>query len=140
MTSVADSGTIVHPQGMKNQLVGGVVWGVGLSVLERHLYDPQNGLPASTGYWQSKVPTYLDTPTKIETGWVDLPDPENPVGARGVGEPAQGSVSAALNAAISDALDGHLFNMTPVTTDMIINHLAGTEEDAVPLAQNNFRG
>ena len=140
MASVADSGTVVHPQGMKNQLVGGAVWGIGLSALERHLYDPQNGIPASTGYWQSKVPTYLDTPVKIETAWVDLPDPENPVGARGVGEPSQGSVSAALNAAISDALNGHLFNKTPVTTDMIINYLAGTEEDAVPLAQNNYRG
>ena len=140
ISSVADSGTIVHPQGMKNQLVGGAVWAIGLSVLERHLYDPQNGLPASTGFWQSKIPTYLDAPAKIETGWVDLPDPENPVGARGIGEPAMGSVSAAINAAISDALDGHIFNATPVTTDMIINHVAGISEEWVPLAQNNFRG
>ena len=140
IVSVGECGTVMNPQGLKNQLVGGVVWGVGLSVLERHLYDPQNGLPASTGYWQSKVPTYLDTPLKIETGWVDLPDPENPVGARGIGEPTQGSVSAALNAAISDALGGHIFNAAPVTTDMIINHLAGTSEQATPLAQNNFRG
>ena len=140
IVSVGECGTVMHPQGLKNQLVGGVVWGVGLSVLERHLYAPQNGLPASTGYWQSKVPTYLDTPLKIETGWVDLPDPENPVGARGIGEPTQGSVSAALNAAISDALGGHIFNAAPVTTDMIINHLAGTSEQATPLAQNNFRG
>ena len=140
IVSVGECGTVMHPQGLKNQLVGGVVWGVGLSVLERHLYDPQNGLPASTGYRQSKVPTYLDTPLKIETGWVDLPDPENPVGARGIGEPTQGSVSAALNAAISDALGGHIFNAAPVTTDMIINHLAGTSEQATPLAQNNFRG
>ena len=140
ISSVADSGTIVHPQGMKNQLVGGAVWAIGLSVLERHLYDPQNGLPASTGFWQSKIPTYLDAPAKIETGWVDLPDPENPVGARGIGEPAMGSVSAAINAAISDALDGHIFNATPVTTDMIINHIAGISEEWVPLAQNNFRG
>lgn len=140
MVSIGESGTIVHPQGMKNQLVGGAVWGIGLSGYERHLYDPQNGIPASTGYWQSKVPTYLDTPVKIETGWVDLPDPENPVGARGIGEPSMGSVSAALTAAISDALDGHIFGAAPITADMIINHLAGTDENAVPLAQNNFRG
>ena len=140
IVSIGECGTVMHPQGLKNQLVGGAVWGIGLSALERHLYDPQNGLPASTGYWQSKVPTYLDTPVKIETGWVDLPDPENPVGARGIGEPTQGSVSAALTAAISDALDGHIFGAAPVTTDMIINHVAGTQEDAVALAQNNLRG
>ncbi len=140
MVTIAESGTIVHPQGMENQLVGGAVWGIGLSGYERHLYDPQNGLPASTGYWQSKVPTYLDTPVKIGTGWVDLPDPENPVGARGIGEPSMGAVSAALTAAITDALDGHHFATAPITADMIINHLAGTEENAAPLAQNNFRG
>ncbi|MDG2141257.1 MAG: xanthine dehydrogenase family protein molybdopterin-binding subunit [Gammaproteobacteria bacterium] len=140
LINVAESGTIMHPKGMENQLVGGAVWGIGLSGYERHLYDPQNGMPASTGYWQSKVPTYLDTPVKIQTGWVDLPDPENPVGARGVGEPAQGSVSAALTAAITDALDGHIFGASPITADMIINHVAGTTENSVPLAQNNFRG
>ena len=140
LINVADSGTIMHPKGMENQLVGGAVWGIGLSGYERHLYDPQNGMPASTGYWQSKVPTFLDTPVKIQTGWVDLPDPENPVGARGVGEPAQGSVSAALTAAISDALGGHIFGASPITADMIINHVAGTSEDSKLLAQNNFRG
>ena len=97
-------------------------------------------MPASTGFWQSKIPTILDTPANIGTGAVDLPDPENPVGARGIGEPSMGSVSAALNAAITDALGGHLFDTAPVTADMIINHLAGVSEDAIPLAQNNFRG
>ena len=140
LVNIAECGTVVHPQGLANQMRGGAVWGIGLSVLERHLYDPQNGIPASTGFWQSKIPTILDTPAEIGVGWVDLPDPENPVGARGIGEPSMGSVSAALNAAITDALGGHLFNTAPVTTDMIINHLAGISEDAIPLAQNNFRG
>ncbi|MEX0965108.1 MAG: xanthine dehydrogenase family protein molybdopterin-binding subunit [Pseudohongiellaceae bacterium] len=140
MISIAECGTVVHPQGLANQLRGGAVWGIGLSGYERHLYDPQNGIPASTGYWQSKVPTLLDTPANIGTGWVDLPDPENPVGARGVGEPSMGAVSAALTAAISDALDGHIFNAAPVTADMIINHVAGISSEAIPLAQNNFRG
>ena len=140
MISIGECGTVLHPQGLKNQLVGGAVWGIGLSGYERHLYDPQNGLPASTGYWQSKVPTILDTPSKIQTGWVDLPDPENPVGVRGIGEPAMGAVSAALTAAISDALDGHIFNASPITADMIVNHVAGVSSEAVPLAQNNFRG
>ena len=68
LINVADSGTIMHPKGMENQLVGGAVWGIGLSGYERHLYDPQNGMPASTGYWQSKVPTFLDTPE--DTNWL----------------------------------------------------------------------
>ena len=49
IVSIADCGTVVHPQGLANQLRGGAVWGVGLSALERHIYDPQNGMPASPG-------------------------------------------------------------------------------------------
>ena len=86
-----------------------------MASLERHVYDPQNGLPANVGYYQCKPPTYLDVPSNI--GWtaVDIADPDNPVGARGVGEPAMGSATAAVMCALSDALGGHLFNRTPVT-------------------------
>src|SRR5690606_32060340 len=62
LVNVADSGTIIHPQGMRSLLRGGAVEGISLSTYERHLYDPQNGLPASANYWQSKVPTYMDVP------------------------------------------------------------------------------
>ena len=140
LVSVSDCGTVFHPQGLINQLRGGAVWGIGLSAYEQQIYDPQNGLPHSVGYWQSKVPTNLDVPTEMKCGWVDLPDPAVPYGGRGVGEPAQGCVSAALNTAITDALGGHIFNAAPVTPGMIVNHLAGISEQAKPLAQNNFRG
>jgi CO/xanthine dehydrogenase Mo-binding subunit len=140
LVNFSDCGTVVHPQGLDNQLRGGATWGIGLAGYERHLYDPQNGLPASTGYWQSKVPTILDVAPQMTTGGVNLPDPENPVGARGVGEPAQGSVAAALASALWDATEGHMFNTAPVTNDMIVNHYAGTSESAKSLAQNNFRG
>ncbi|GIS50984.1 MAG: hypothetical protein Ct9H90mP25_4180 [Gammaproteobacteria bacterium] len=35
---------------------GGMVWGVGLTNLERHVYDPQNGLPANTGCIKINLP------------------------------------------------------------------------------------
>src|SRR5205823_5006114 len=72
---------------------------------------------------QSKPPTYLDVPAEIGWGAVDKPDPQNPVGVKGVGEPVQGSGAAAITSAIADALGGHLFNRTPVSLDMILNHL-----------------
>ena len=96
--------------------------------------------PPAPDIGKARSPPISTRLARIDTGWVDLPDPENPVGARGIGEPSQGSVSAALTAAISDALDGHIFGAAPITTDMIINHISGTREDAVALAQNNYRG
>ena len=47
------------------------------------------------------------------------------VGGHTVGEPLQGCAAAALLCAISDALGGHYFNRTPVTSDQILNAAAG---------------
>ena len=35
--------------------------------------------------------------------------------------------------AISDALNGHLFNRVPVVPDMIVNHVAGESQSYDPL-------
>jgi len=135
---IAECGTVVHPQGLAAQMAGGAVWGMGMACLERHVYDRHNGLPANIGFYQCGIPTYLDTPLHIRTGAVDLPDPQSPFGARGIGEPAMGCSVAALTSAIADALDGHVFNRTPVSRDMIVNHIAGRGQSFQPLQTNNF--
>ncbi|MDO9316760.1 MAG: xanthine dehydrogenase family protein molybdopterin-binding subunit [Gammaproteobacteria bacterium] len=137
-TAVAECGTVVHPQGLSQAMNGGGVWGIGMAGYERHVYDPQNGLPANVGLYQSKPPTYLDVPAQMLTAGMDMPDPQSPVGARGIGEPAQGCGAAALMSAISDALDGHLFNRTPVTPDMIVNHVAQNGFNTGELKTNTF--
>ena len=136
--AVADCGTVVHPKNFDNAMRGGAVWGVGLAALERHVYDPQNGLPANVGLYQSKPPTILDVPVDTGSAAVNIPDPQNPAGGRGIGEPTQGAACAALASAISDALDGHLFNSAPITTDMIVNHLAGNSYSTQSLKTNTF--
>ncbi|MFB0988010.1 MAG: molybdopterin-dependent oxidoreductase, partial [Gammaproteobacteria bacterium] len=137
-TAIADCGTVVHPKNFDNAMRGGAVWGVGMTALERHVYDPQNGLPANTGLYQNKPPTYLDVNLNTKMGGVNIPDPQNPTGGRGIGEPTQGASAAALASAISDALDGHLFNSAPTTTDMIVNHLAGNTYSTKSLKTNTF--
>lgn len=136
--AIADCGTVVHPKNFDNAMRGGMVWGVGMAALERHVYDPQNGLPANTGLYQSKPPTYKDVPVNTRMGAVNIPDPQNPTGGRGIGEPTQGAAAAAIASAISDALDGHLFNTAPTTTDMIVNHLAGKTYSSKSLKTNTF--
>ena len=128
----------MHPKGLANQMKGGAVWGMGMAALERHVYDPHNGLPANVGFHQCKIPTYMDVPLTTRSDAVDLPDPDNPFGARGIGEPAMGCSVAALTSAISDALDGHNFGRTPVSQDMILNYLADGSQSFKPLQTNNF--
>ena len=78
----------------------------------------------------------FDVPAEIGWGAVDKPDPQNPVGVKGVGEPVQGSGAAAITSAISDAVGGHLFNRTPVSLDMILNHLNKRPQAHKPLQIN----
>ena len=133
-----DCGTVIHPLGMATQVKGGAVMGIGLATKERMVYDPQNGLPANIGLLNAKPPSYLDVPLHMTAGAVDLPDPQNPVGTKGMGEPVMGSAASALICAISDALGGHYFNRTPVMTDMILNAADGRDQSHKPLQVNTF--
>jgi CO/xanthine dehydrogenase Mo-binding subunit len=133
---VADCGTVLHPMGLAAQIKSGAIMGFGLAASERHIYDPQNGLPGNIGFLQSKPPSYLDVASEMQAGWVDIADPQNPVGAKGIGEPVQGCAAAALLCAISDALGGHYFNRTPVVPDMIVNAASGRPQSHKPLQVN----
>ncbi len=133
---VADCGTVMHPQGLAAQVRGGAVMGFGLATTERHIYDPAYGRPGARGLHQAKPKTYLDVPVGMGWAAVDEADPQNPIGAKGVGEPLEGAASAALICAISEALGGHFFNRTPVVTDMIINAAAGRPQSHKPLQTN----
>jgi len=133
---VADCGTVMHPQGLDTQIKGGAVMGFGLAGYERHIFDPQNGLPGNINFLGAKPPSYLDVPPQMTTAAVELEDPDNPIGAKGIGEPVQGCAAAALLCAISTALGGHVFNRAPVLPDMIVNAAAGRTPSHKPLQVN----
>jgi CO/xanthine dehydrogenase Mo-binding subunit len=130
---VADCGTVLHPMGLAAQIRSGAVMGFGMGLSERHIYDPQNGLPGNVGLIQAKPVSYLDVPSQMQTLAVDIQDPQNPVGSKGIGEPVEGCATAAVLAAVADALGGHYFNRMPVLPDMIVNAAARREQSYKPL-------
>jgi CO/xanthine dehydrogenase Mo-binding subunit len=54
---------------------------------------------------------------------LDIPDPETPVGARGVGEPPVGAGFGVVLNALVDALGESAFQRAPVMADMILTSL-----------------
>jgi xanthine dehydrogenase molybdenum-binding subunit len=133
---VADCGTVIHPAGLETQVKSGAIQGFGVATLERIVYDPQIGVPASIGLYQAKPPTYGDVAQRFYSSAVDKPDPSSPLGTKGIGEPLLGCAAAAVLCAISEAIGGHVFNRTPIVPDMILNHLAGRPQAHGPLQVN----
>ena len=78
----------------------------------------------------------VDGPEKMDGIAVNLPDSQNPIGSKGIGEPVMGSAASALLCAISDALGGHMFNRTPVLPDMILLAASDMPQSHKPLQVN----
>jgi CO/xanthine dehydrogenase Mo-binding subunit len=58
---------------------------------------------------------------------VGIPDPQTPVGAKGIGEPSVGAGAAVLTTAIADAMGGICLCRTPLTPDLILARLENRE-------------
>jgi CO/xanthine dehydrogenase Mo-binding subunit len=76
--------------------------------------------------------TIMDTPPmKWET--LGIPDPETPVGARGIGEPPVGAGYGAVLNAIADAVGVDVFRRAPVTADIVLMSLENKKRMHEPL-------
>jgi xanthine dehydrogenase YagR molybdenum-binding subunit len=84
--TVIDAGRIINPLAGRNQIVGAVVMGIGMALLEHTTYDPQNGAPINSNLADYVVAVNADVPP-IDVHFLDYPDKElNELGARGIGE------------------------------------------------------
>ena len=120
-----DCGTVVNPRTLAAQLHGGGIQGFSAALGQKWIYDRRWGLQVSKRFYSNRPPTILDVPHEKAMQWVahDEADPFNPLGAKGIGEPAQGAGSGAVLCAIADALGDGYFNRTPVMRDMILTKL-----------------
>ena len=122
----ADCGTVVHPRLLGTQIHSGGIQGVGIAMSQKWVFNRRWGLSVAKRFYNNRPPGILDVPHERPMGWVaaNIPDPFNPVGAKGIGEPAIGAGSASVLCAIADALggDGYFFR-SPVTADMVLTKL-----------------
>jgi CO/xanthine dehydrogenase Mo-binding subunit len=115
-----DVGTVLHPRSLGGQILGRSTLGIAHAIGQKWVLDPQYGITVAKRFYQNKPPTILDVPVDMQWGALDIPDPETPVGARGVGEPPVGGGCAAVLNALSDALGDEIFQRAPVYADTIL--------------------
>ena len=121
--AVADVGTVIHPKALGGQVLGRSILGIGHAISQKWVFDPQYGHCVSRRFYHTKPPTILDVPVNMQWAALDIPDPETPVGARGVGEPPVGGGCGAILNALSDALGDEIFRRAPVNLDTILTSL-----------------
>jgi len=118
-----DVGTVLHPRSLGGQMLGRSVLGMGHAIGQKWVIDPEYGATVAKRFYQNKPPTILDVPVDMQWGALNIPDPETPVGARGVGEPPVGGGCAAVLNALSDALGDEIYRRAPVNADTILASL-----------------
>ena len=119
----ADVGTVIHPRALGGQVLGRSILGIGHAIGQKWVFDPHYGEMVSKRFYQNRPPTILDVPVDMQWGALDIPDPETPVGARGIGEPPVGGACASILNALSDALGDEIFQRAPVNADTILTSL-----------------
>jgi len=115
-----DVGKPINPALVEGQVEGAVVQAQGYAVLED--YKTIDGQVLTDQLSTYLIPTIWDIPEKVETIFVEVPDPNGPWGARGVGELPFLTVAPAIAAAIHDAT-GVWIDEFPFTPERVLRAL-----------------
>jgi xanthine dehydrogenase YagR molybdenum-binding subunit len=118
IVSAVAAGRILNPKTARSQIIGGVVWGIGMALHEETLVDHNFGRIMNPNIAEYHVPVNADVPD-IEVTFVDEPDRTvNPLGVKGVGEIGIVGVAAAIANAICHATGVRVRDL-PITVDKL---------------------
>ena len=122
VTRVVDAvaaGRILNTKTAHSQIMGGVVWGIGMALHEETLLDHRFGRFMNANFAEYHVPVNADI-HDIKVIFVDEPDAIiNPLGIKGVGEIGIVGVAAAIANAIYHATGKRVRDL-PITLDKLL--------------------
>lgn len=113
--SASDVGEPINPQGIKGQIEGGIVMGMGYGLSEEYRLDA--GRPVTDSYGRLGLPRITDTPEMVSIS-ISNTHPEGPYGAKGMGELPMSPTAAAIANAVYDAT-GVRVQSLPISPDKI---------------------
>jgi xanthine dehydrogenase YagR molybdenum-binding subunit len=126
VTTVMDIGTVVNPKTARSQVIGGIVFGIGMALLEGSHLEETTARYANGNFADYLVATNADVPY-IDVHFIGKPDTIfNPVGARGAGEIGVTGIPAAIANAVYNAT-GRRVRDFPITLDKLFIPTDGLE-------------
>jgi xanthine dehydrogenase YagR molybdenum-binding subunit len=118
IVDVVAAGRILNPQTARSQILGGVVFGIGMALEEESMLDHQLGRFMNHNIAEYHVPVHADMP-EIEVIFVEEHDSAIPLGTKGVGEIGTVGTAAAIGNAVYHATGVRVRDL-PITLDKII--------------------
>ncbi|WP_442592038.1 xanthine dehydrogenase family protein molybdopterin-binding subunit [Pedobacter sp. AW31-3R] len=117
--SVVDCGAVVSPKTARSQLMGGIVGGIGMALMEEVVIDSRTGRTMNASFGDYHVPVNADIP-QMEMLFINEKDPYlNPMGSKGLGEVVIIGVAPAVANAVYNATGKRVRNL-PITPDKLI--------------------
>jgi CO/xanthine dehydrogenase Mo-binding subunit len=127
IAAVHDVGRVINPLAASSQVEGGIIQGVGHTLSEERLLDPDTGAILTQTLDAYKLPTIADVP-EIVTELLDLPDEHlTNLGSKGLGEPPIVPTAAAIANAIRDATGADVRSL-PITREEMLRALREASE------------
>jgi xanthine dehydrogenase molybdenum-binding subunit len=111
-----DSGTVVNPQVLKNQAIGGAICGAGFAIYEHLAFDPATGAIKNASLLDYKLLRAADFPHPAMVLFADSYDPVGPFGEAPIAA-AISAVSQAVYDAIGVRVD------LPMTPERVVRAL-----------------
>src|SRR5262249_3298662 len=113
------AGRILNPKTARSQVMGGIVWGIGMALEEESLMDQRFGRFVNHSLADYHVPVNADI-HDIDVIFVEEHDSiVNPLGVKGLGELGVVGVAAAIGNAVFHAT-GHRVRELPITLDKLL--------------------
>jgi xanthine dehydrogenase YagR molybdenum-binding subunit len=118
VVSAVAAGRILNTKTAGNQIMGGMIWGIGMALHEETQIDHRFGRIMNANYGEYHVPVNADV-HDIQVIFVDEPDDIiNPLGIKGVGEIGLVGVAAAVANAVYHATGKRVRDL-PITLDKL---------------------
>ena len=115
-------GRVLNPKTARNQMMGGITFGIGMALMEHTRTDLRNGRYVNADIAEYHIPVHADVPS-IEVLFVDEKDPHvDPIGAKGIGEIGMTGVAAAIANAVFHATGVRVRDL-PITLDKLLPHV-----------------
>jgi CO/xanthine dehydrogenase Mo-binding subunit len=122
-----DVGRIVNTLGARSQVEGGIIQGIGHTLSEQRLLDPETGRVLTTTLDAYRMPTIADVP-EIVCEFVDEPDEHlTNLGSKGLGEPPIVPIAAAIANAIRDATGADVHEL-PISREELLRALEAAKK------------